>query len=33
MSSIKKIVKVVDFDEEKKLKENNLDKKIKIKTF
>ena len=30
---IKKIVKVVDFDEEKKLKENNLDKKIKIKTF
>ena len=28
---IKKIVKVVDFDEEKKSKENNLDKKIKIK--
>ncbi len=30
---IKKIVKVVDFDQEKKSKENNLDKKIKIKTF
>ena len=30
---IKKIVKVVDFDEEKKSKENNSDKKIKIKTF
>ena len=30
---IKKIVKVVDFDEEKKSKENNPDKKIKIKTF
>ena len=28
---IKKIVKVVDFDQEKKSKENNLDKKIKIK--
>jgi len=30
---IKKIVKVVDFDEEKKSEENNSDKKIKIKTF
>jgi len=30
---IKKIIKVVDFDEEKKSEENNSDKKIKIKTF
>jgi len=30
---IKKIVKVVDFEKEKKSKENNSDKKIKIKTF
>ena len=29
----KKIIKVVDFDKEKKSKENNLNKKIKIKTF
>jgi len=29
----KKIIKVVDFDKEKKSNENNLDKKIKIKTF
>ena len=32
-TSNKKIIKVVDFDKEKKSKENNLDKKIKIKTF
>ena len=31
--SDKKIIKVVDFDKEKKSNENNLDKKIKIKTF
>jgi len=30
---IKKIIKVVDFDEEKKSEENNSEKKIKIKTF
>ena len=29
----KKIIKIVDFDKEKKSKENNLDKKIKIKAF
>ena len=29
----KKIIKVVDFDKQKKSKENNLDKKIKIKMF
>ncbi len=29
----KKIIKVVDFDKEKKSNENNIDKKIKIKTF
>ena len=29
----KKIIKIVDFDKEKKSKKNNSDKKIKIKTF
>ena len=29
----KKIIKIVDFDREKESKENNLNKKIKIKTF
>ena len=29
----KKIIKIVDFDKEKKSKENNLNKKIKVKTF
>ena len=29
----KKIIKVVDFEKEKKSEEKNLDKKIKIKTF
>ena len=29
----KKIIKIVDFDKEKKSKENNSDKKIKVKTF
>jgi len=32
-ASDKKIIKIVDFDKEKKSKKNNLDKRIKIKTF
>ena len=32
-ASNKKIIKIVDFDKEKKSKGNNSDKKIKIKTF
>ena len=33
MPQLKKIIKVVDFEKEKKSEENNSDKKIKIKTF
>ena len=32
-SSDKKIIKIVDFDKEKKLKEENMQKKIKVKSF
>ena len=32
-SSDKKIIKIVDFDKEKKLEEENIQKKIKVKSF
>ena len=32
-ASVKKIIKIVDFDKEKKMREKNMQKKIKVKSF